>query len=347
MKKILLVLLLCLSCFALFACGEQTAAPADDTTPADTGDAAPADETSVVLQICHVEAETDTLQTLGLAFGDYVSQESNGTITVEMYPNSEMGDDNATTEGVALGTVAMSLPGTSQAAMYAEDFGICDMPFVFASYEDAFAKLDGPLGDALNAQLEGTGLKNLGFYLIGERNVSNNVHPINTPEDMKGLDIRVMESPVYISMFKAMGANPTPMAFSELYTALANGTVDGEDNPASVFYTSKLHEVQKYYSLTGHTYSFGCVLISENLWNNTLSENQRQIIQAGVDDYLIAQQRQKKIDETDYYLEQIQAEGCDVNEVSPENKELFKASVQSVYDEYKDTFSAEIWQLAE
>ncbi|MCR4962704.1 MAG: TRAP transporter substrate-binding protein [Firmicutes bacterium] len=346
MKKLLLVLLLCLSCFALFACANQgTDADTPDGSDAAEGDAA-VEEANVVLQICHVEAETDSLQTQGLAFGEYVKEQSNGTITVEMYPNSEMGDDNATTEAVTLGTVAMSLPGTSQAAMYASDFGICDMPYIFTSYEQAFEMLDGELGDALNAELEGTGLKNLGFYLIGERNVSNNVRPINTPEDMKGLDIRCMESPVYISMFKAMGANPTPMAFSELYTAMSNGTVDGEDNPASVFYTSKFQEVQKYYSLTGHTYSFGCVLISETLWNS-LSENQQNIIQEGVKTYLIDGQRQKKIDETDHYLELIEAEGCAVNEVSEENKALFKEAVQPVYDELHDTISDEIWALVE
>lgn len=344
MKKLLLVLMLCLCCFCFFACAD-TSTDAGTEDDAATGDDAVVEE-NVTLQICHVEAETDTLQTVGLAFADYVNEQSGGTITVELYPNSEMGDDNATTEGVALGTVAMSLPGTSQAAMYAQDFGICDMPFIFSSADAAFAALDGELGDALNAELEGTGLKNLGFYLIGERNVSNNIRPINTPEDMVGLDIRVMESPVYISMFKAMGANPTPMAFSELYTALANGTVDGEDNPASVFYTSALHEVQKYYSLTGHTYSFGCVLFSENLWN-TLSANQQEIIQAGVDEYLVKQQREMKVSETASYLEKIAAEGCAVNEISAENKALFRESVQSVYDEYADTFSAEIWALVE
>ena len=344
MKKLLLVMLLCLCCFCFFACADTSTDPGttDDTTDGDDV----VEEENVTLQICHVEAETDTLQTVGLAFGEYVNEQSGGTITVGMYPNSEMGDDNATTEGVALGTVAMSLPGTSQAAMYAEDFGICDMPFIFSSADAAFEALDGELGDALSAQLEGTGLKNLGFYLIGERNVSNNVLPINAPADMAGLDIRVMESPVYISMFKAMGANPTPMAFSELYTALANGTVDGEDNTASVFYTSALHEVQKYYSLTGHTYSFGCVFFSENLWN-TLSANQQEIIQAGVDEFLVKQQREMKISETDSYLQKIADEGCAVNEITPENKALFRESVQSVYDEYADTFSAEIWALVE
>lgn len=350
MKKLFLVLLLCLSCFALFACTNETGDTGntgENGETGETGETGDVEETNVVLQICHVEAATDTLQTQGLAFGEYVNEQSNGTITVEMYPNSEMGDDNATTEAVTLGTVAMSLPGTSQAAMYAEDFGICDMPYIFDSPEQAFELLDGALGDALNAQLEGTGLKNLGFYLIGVRNVSNNVHPINTPDDMKGLDIRCMESPVYISMFTSMGANPTPMAFSELYTALSNGTVDGEDNPASVFYTSRLHEVVKYYSLTGHTYSFGCVLISENLWNNTLSENQRQIIQAGVDQFLVDGQRQKKLEETEHYLELIQEEGCQVNEVSEENRALFREAVQPTYDEFHDTFSEEIWALVE
>lgn len=356
MKKVLLVTVIMICAFALVACNSGTpdtpdANPPADTTnpPADTPDdtdAPPADEQVVTLKISHVEAEGDTLQEVGNKFKEYCETESGGTIKVELYPNSELGDDRVSTEGVALGSIEMALPGTSQMVAYSEDFGICDMPFIFSSAEEAFAKMDGELGDALNEQLKGTGLVNLGFYFIGERHVSSNVQPVNTPADLAGVKIRVMESPVYIQTFTALGANPTPISFSELYTALQQKTVDAEDNPASVFYSSKLHEVQTYYSLTGHTMSFGVVIINEQLYNS-LSDRQRDIINAGVQQFMITEQRSIKVSEEGDYLQKLTDEGCIVNEVSAENKALFQEAVQPVYEYFADVISPEIFELAQ
>ena len=153
--------------------------------------------------IAHVEAETDTLQTCGLMFKEYAEKESNGSIEVQLYPNSELGADRQATEAVALGTVQMALPGTATMTLYSPEFGICDMPFIFSDLDAAFQALDNELGEALNKNLEGTGLMNLGYYIIGERHVSNNIRPINEPADLKGIDIRVMESPVYIGCLES------------------------------------------------------------------------------------------------------------------------------------------------
>lgn len=337
MKKVLLAVLLVLGLMILPACGNDNAqAPAG-------GDGQ--EEKKVVLKIAHVEADTDTLQTVGLMFKDYVEEKSGGSIEVQLYPNSELGADRQATEAVALGTVQMSLPGTSTLTLYTPKFGICDMPFIFSDTDAAFQALDNELGTTLNETLANTGLINLGYYMIGERHVSNNIRPINKPADMKGIDIRVMESPVYISLFKALGANPTPINFGELYTAMQQGTVDAEDNPASIVYTSRFYEVQKYYSLTGHTLSFGGIVINEKFFNG-LSENQQNIIKEGVKKFFVEEQRAMKLKDEASYLDKLKEAGMIINDITPENREKFMDAVKPIYDQFKKDIPQELFDLA-
>jgi len=337
MKKLVLTLMLISCLLVLAACGQnEPAAPAE-------GDAQ--EEQKAVIKIAHVEADTDTLQACGLLFKEYAEKESGGSIEVQLYPNSELGADRQATEAVALGTVQMALPGTATLTLYTPKFGICDMPFIFANTESAFQALDNELGAALNESLANTGLINLGYYLIGQRHVSNNIRPIHEPADMKGIDIRVMESPVYIGLFKTLGANPTPINFGELYTAMQQGTVDAEDNPASIVYTSKFYEVQKYYSLTGHTLSFGGVVINEKFFNG-LSEKQQNIVKEGAKKFFVDEQRAMKLKDADSYLEKLKEEGMEINDITPENKKKFMDAVTPMYEDFKKDIPQELFDLA-
>lgn len=337
MKKFHYLFAICILClFVLVGCGG---------TSDQTADEGATEVEKKVLKISHVEAEGDTLQTVGLMFKEYVEEKTSGAIEVQLYPNSELGHDRQATEGCALGTIEISLPGTATMTTYSPKFGICDMPFIFSDPESAFKALDNELGDALNETLANTGLINLGYYMIGERHVSNNIRPIHEPDDMKGIDIRVMESPVYISLFRTLGANPTPMNFGELYTALQQGTIDAQDNPASVTYTSRLHEVQKYYSLTGHTLSFGCVIISEKFFNS-LTEEQQDIIREAARKFFVEEQRAIKLRDNEAYLEKLAEEGIVINDISPENREKFIEVVKPIYEDFKDDIPQEFFDLA-
>src|SRR5690606_33452452 len=131
-----------------------------------------------------------------------------------------------------------------------EDFMVFDLPFLFSSKEEAFAAFDGEVGDILNSKLEEIGIVNLGYGENGYRHVTNNKKPIRLPEDLKGVKIRTMENPIHMAAFQAFGANPTPISFNELFTALQQGTVDAQENPVAIIFTSKFSEVQKYLSLT-------------------------------------------------------------------------------------------------
>ena len=171
------------------------------------------------------------------------------------------------------------------------------------------------------------------------------MRPVESPDDMKGLKIRVMESPVYITAFTLMGANPTPMSFSELFTALQNKTVDGQDNDPSLTYTSQYYEVQKYYSNLEHTISIGCLAMSEE-WYNGLPDAYKKIIDEG-----IKQQSElvtkESLEMYESYLKQLEDAGMEVTKITDENREKFKEAVEPMYEEYKEKLGNEIFDIAQ
>ena len=156
--------------------------------------------------------------------------------------------------------------------------GLIDFPFIVSTPEQADALLDGPLGTALLEKLPEKGLIGLGYWDLGFRNVTNSRRPITRGEDLSGIKIRVIPNPVYLETFKTFGANPVPMSFSELYTALETGTVDGQENPFLVILSNKFNEVQKYLSITNHTYSTNIILVSKKFWDK-LSPAEQKIMQ--------------------------------------------------------------------
>ena len=170
-------------------------------------------------------------------FKPYVEKNSNGKIKVELYPNSQLGGDREMSESVQLGTIQIALPATSAIAGFDKRFQVLDLPFLFKSRESAFKALDGELGKKLDSYLAPLGFANLGYFENGFRHVTNSRKAVYTPADMKGLKLRTMENPMHIAFFKLLGANPTPMNFGELYTALQQKTVDGEENPVAIVET--------------------------------------------------------------------------------------------------------------
>jgi tripartite ATP-independent transporter DctP family solute receptor len=267
MKKLLVLLLAVCMVFAFAACGGGSNEPA----PADPG------ETFTLTIGTTVQDDSATGRALLEVFKPYIEEHSNGRIEVIVQNNSVLGSDREIYEALQLNTVQASQGPLSTLANFAPDFAVCDLPFLFTSKEEAYANLDGEFGDALAATLPQYGMRIIAYGENAFRNISNNQHPVKTAEDLKGLDIRVMESPVNIATYKAMGTNPTPMAFSELYGALQNGTVDGQDNGIVLTYTNKLYEVQPYYTFTHHLYAANAVVVSEEFWQS-LPEDLQQVI---------------------------------------------------------------------
>ncbi len=267
MKKFLVLLLAVCMVFAFAACGGGSNEPA----PADP------EETFTLTIGTTVQDDSATGRALLEVFKPYIEEHSNGRIEVIVQNNSVLGSDREIYEALQLNTVQASQGPLSTLANFDPDFAVCDLPFLFTSKEEAYENLDGEFGDALAATLPQYGMRIIAYGENAFRNISNNQHPVKTAEDLKGLDIRVMESPVNIATYKAMGTNPTPMAFSELYGALQNGTVDGQDNGIVLTYTNKLYEVQPYYTFTHHLYAANAVVVSEEFWQS-LPEDLQQVV---------------------------------------------------------------------
>lgn len=314
---------------------EQSQAGADDTSGYTGG--------SYQITIGHICSESHSLHKACLAFKEDLETKSGGKITVEIHPNAVLGGDEAMLESVALGTLTMVVPSANLLTNYVSDFQVLGMPYLFNNTESAFSAMDNELGTLLNQELKdgGVGLLNLGFNFNGIRNMTNNKRPIKSPADLKGLKMRCMSNQIYIKMFESLGANATPMSWSELFTALQQGTVDGQENPASLIYESKFQEVQKYISTTEHIYDF-CGIVINNSFYEGLDEQAKVLLDDAVQTYLIDEQRVMEVENNDEYLQKLHAEGMELTELTPEERAVFAEMVAPMYDNWVDTYGQDI-----
>ncbi|MCF4114136.1 MULTISPECIES: TRAP transporter substrate-binding protein [Dethiosulfovibrio] len=277
-------------------------------------------------------------------FKKSLEEGSNGRIKFELYPNAQLGGDREMVEACQLGVLDGCLPAGSTLVGFDKRFQMLALPYLFRDRETAFKSLDGKVGQTLNSHLPEIGLVGLGFTENGFRHVSNNRGPINTPEDMKGIKLRTMENPMHLAYFKAIGANPTPMAWGELYTALQQGVVDGEENPAALVNEARFYEVQKYYSKTGHVFS-ACDIIVSKVFFDSLPEDLQKVLIESAKKYAAAQ-RKEIIKQERESFEALKENGMILNEISPENREKFAELAAPLYSQFKEEIGDELYQMA-
>src|ERR1700712_633498 len=248
-------------------------------------------------------------------FIEIVAAKSGGKLKVREFPANQLGSEMQQQSALRAGTQEMQSPATTSLVGIVKDYGLIDFPFIVSTPQQADALLDGPLGSALLAKLPEKGLVGLAYWDLGFRNVTNNKRPITKGEDLEGIKIRVIPNPVYLETFKAFNANPLPMSFSELYSALETNTVDGQENPFSVILSNKFYEVQKYLSVTNHTYSTNIILISKKFWD-TLSPDEQKILQ---DAAIEARDFQRKVsrEQAASAISDLKAKGMTVNDIAP------------------------------
>ena len=237
---------------------------------------------AVTLKLGHIAEPENPYGQGADHFANLVKERTKGEVIIQVYPSSQLGNQRDLVEGLTFGTVDMTLTGTAVLGNFIPEVAVFDLPFIFRDIPHAYKALD-TVGMDLCKKGEGRGMMTLAIWENGVRHMTNNKRPIKTPEDMKGLKMRVMEQPVYIEMMKALGASPTPMAMSELYTALQKGVIDGQENPLAHIATKRFYEVQKYISLTGHTYASEPLLISTISWKKLTPEQQQIVRQAALD----------------------------------------------------------------
>ena len=265
-------------------------------------------------------------------FAKLVGEKSGGNMEVQVFPSSQLGSQKDMTEGLIYGTIDMVLTGTADLGQFQPKMSIFDLPFLFKDRAHAYKSLD-TVGMELGKDLEPKGMKLLGFMENGIRHLTNNVRPVKAPADMAGLKIRVMSNKIYIETIKSLGASPTPMAFGELYSAMQQGTVDGQENPSAHIYTKRFFEVQKYASMTAHAYAPEPVLISMITWGR-LSDAQKAIIQEAATE-AVAWQRELSTKEDNEYWDKIKATGkIEVVEV---DRAPFMEATQPVWKEFAGT----------
>ncbi len=228
---------------------------------------AKAAEQKFTIKITHVLDASHHYQAGALKFKELVEAGSNGRVTVEVYPNAQLGGERAVLEGLQLGTIEMGIITSGALSGFVPDFAILDLGYLFKDNTTAQKILNGKLGQSLSQKMEGAGIRNLGFIDCGYRSVYSQ-KPVLKPEDLKGMKIRTMENPAHQALFRSLGASPVPMAWPELYTGLQQGTVDAAENVIDVYYSSKHGEVAKHYSLTNHVYLVVMYMVSEKFYQS-------------------------------------------------------------------------------
>jgi tripartite ATP-independent transporter DctP family solute receptor len=239
----------------------------------------------------------------------------------------------------------MALPSTSVITAYDEKIGILDMPYLFKDAQAAFDALDGELGDQIDEWIADSGFVSLGYIYNGPRSTTNNLRPIYTPDDLAGMKMRVMNSPVFITMYETLGANPTPMSFSELYTGLQQNVVDGQENPPTLIYASKFQEVQKYLTMDAHVHNF-LPILTNKAWLDSLSEEDRAILEKCCEEF-VTEQRETELKDNEDIVKKLEDEGMEVNYLTEDQQKAFVEKVQPMYDKYKAEWGEEIFDLAE
>ncbi|WP_233254387.1 TRAP transporter substrate-binding protein [Salipaludibacillus keqinensis] len=265
-------------------------------------------------------------------FKELVEEETDGAIYVETYHSGQLGDDRSMMEALQLGSQEVTVPSTAPIANFINEFSIFDFPFLFPNSEVADEVLDGEVGQKFLDMLDDQNLKGLAYWENGFRDLTNSEQEVASVEDFEGLTIRTMENDLHLDAFRAMGANPTPMAFTELFTALQQGTVDGQENPFATIYLEGFYEVQDYVSDTHHIYSPFVFMMSKPFYDSLPEDYQTVVDEAALEagEY----QRELNREANDQYLENLIEEGMTFTEITDEAREEMREAIEPVLEEY-------------
>jgi len=263
-----------------------------------------------------------------LYMAEKLAERSNGELTIRVYPSNQLGSERECVELLQIGSLGMTKVSAAVMSSFSPDFQVLSFPYIFRDKKHFFKVQDSKFGKDLLLQSEKFWLRGLCYYDAGSRSFYTSKKQIKTPEDLKGLKIRVMQSPIAIEMVKAMGGSPTPMASGEIYTAIQQGVVDGAENNPPSYYYSRHYEVAKYYTIDEHASIPDVLLISTHIWNK-LSEQEQKWLQESVDESVIYQ-RKLWAESEKFTMEKAKENGAII--IYPD-KEPFVRSVQPLYDE--------------
>ncbi|MEQ8479350.1 MAG: TRAP transporter substrate-binding protein [Hoeflea sp.] len=275
-------------------------------------------------------------------FADLVEEKTEGRVEVSTYAGGVLGNEPQTQSMLSGGTLELMVGPTSNLVGAVPEFGIFDLPFFFADFDAVDAVMDGRVGDELFSRLEDkAGIVGLAYWDNGFRHMTNAVRPIETVEDMAGIKIRVIPNPLFIKTFEAVGANPVPLPYPELYNALESGTVDAQETPVGLTYSDKFYEVTDYLTLTGHVYS-PYVLLASKSWFDSLSDQDRELVLEAAAE-TEAYQRGLSRDAADNIANNLLVqEGLEVTTLPAEEQQKLSQMVAPVIEEFADSIGRDL-----
>ncbi|NMF89549.1 TRAP transporter substrate-binding protein [Aromatoleum petrolei] len=286
-----------------------------------------------VLRLSHNAAPGNPKAEASKKFAELVAQKTGGRVKVEVGGSAQFGDDTESLTNMRLGTLAFSANSQGATSGVVPEFSVIGLPFLFRDLNHAYRVVDGPVGAKLDEFARKKGLVVLALWDNGIRHTSNNKRPIVKPEDLAGIKLRTPPDPITLDIFKSLGANPGPLAFSELYIALQQGVFDGQENPLMNIYSSKLHEVQKYISLTGHKYETTPLLASKMVWDGLSKADQQAVKEAAVEAGALNRQMSLAADAD--LRKKLADAGVKINEV---DQAAFAAKTKPVYDKWSQQY---------
>ena len=276
-------------------------------------------------------------------FKEIVEAKSGGKLKVNLFLAGALGSDQANVSAMQGGTLEMVAMNSGILASQVKDFAVFDFPFMFADGKEADAVVDGPFGKKMHAKLLEKGIVGLGYYELGFRHLSNSRRPINKVSDIEGLKLRVIPNPINVDWVKALGANPTPLPFPELYAALEQKAVDGQENPVATINSAKLYEVQKHLALTSHQYNPQSVMISKKFWDG-LSAGDKKIVEDAVAESAKYQRQQSRA-QVASITDNLKKNGMQVTELPAAEMAILREKMKPVIAKHGEPIAATVSEL--
>lgn len=296
----------------------------------------------VKIKIGHGVPENNSMHLGFLKFKELIEAKSNGEFVVDIFPNQQLGGDRELTEALMMNNVTLTAVSGNNLAPFAKEYFVTDLFFIAPDQAKARAIYDSEAGKKLLSSLEPLGIKGLGNMENGFRNLTNSKREVKTPEDLSGIKMRVPENPVQIAAWKSLGASPTPMAWSELFTALQQGTLDGQESTIESIYTMHFNEVQKFMSITRHHYTPYTVIASKDFYDG-LTEAQRAVFDEAISEAIAYQREEAQRLETEYLEKIMQKGNLNVTVLTAEELAAFRGKLGDVNEMVKERCGAEIF----
>lgn len=283
----------------------------------------------LTLKLTHPNPETHVFHAASEVFKEEVETLTNGNVTVEIYPNGQLGDSKEIVQSLSMGAVELNISSSAQMSTFNDELNVLDLPFLFDSRETAYEKLDGEAGDRLGQGLESSHIKVLGYLDGGYRCMFNNKRSLEHPDDFKGLAVRVQDSEVYFNMMKALGALPSFIGWGDLYVSISQGIVDAGESGVAQIYSQRFHEVAPYISLTNHTFTANIFMMNKDKWDAMPADYQEAVMKAARK--MVEFEREQMVVSEQEAMENLKAEKAVINEVDAAE---FQAAVTSVWDDF-------------